>query len=147
MSIKTWIYIHGYLLFTDINCRMSMHGYLCLDIHIGVHTCKSNWRLTSIDQGLSHEYGNREFLEIHVRICFGLSDQGRWTNPKVPFKMVESMRSGNTGCNCWMIEHFFPTKRFPPSKRQNTAKLSWPYPPSNNSYFRSWLQVTSQRGN
>jgi len=42
ISIKTWISIHVYLLFTDIHCRMSLHGYLCLDINLDIHTCMAN---------------------------------------------------------------------------------------------------------
>ena len=45
--IKTWVTIHEYLSFTDIHCRMSLHGYPCLDINVDIHTCMDTWRLTS----------------------------------------------------------------------------------------------------
>jgi len=44
ISIKTWISIYGYLLFTDIYCGMFLHGYPCLDINVDIYACLDNWK-------------------------------------------------------------------------------------------------------
>ena len=38
-------------IFTDIHCRMFLHGYPCLDINVDIHTFMYNWRLTSENHG------------------------------------------------------------------------------------------------
>ena len=45
--MKIPISINWYLLFTDINCRMSVHGYPFLDINMDIRTWMDNWRLSS----------------------------------------------------------------------------------------------------
>jgi len=49
--IKTWISIHEYLLFTDIHCRISLHGYPCLNINVNIHICTDDCSLTSKNHG------------------------------------------------------------------------------------------------
>ena len=41
---KIQLSIHGYLLSTDIHCRISSHGYSCLDINVDILilTCMDN---------------------------------------------------------------------------------------------------------
>jgi len=34
--------IYIYLLFTDIYCGMSLHGYPCLDINVDINACMDN---------------------------------------------------------------------------------------------------------
>jgi len=56
-------YLCGYLLFTDIDCGMSLQGYPCLDINVDIHAWMYYWRLTSKNHGYPCWYpaifGNR----------------------------------------------------------------------------------------
>jgi len=74
ISIKTWISIDEYLLFTYIHCRTFLHRYHCLDINVDIHTCMDNWRLTSKNHGYPCWYPWN--FGIHAWICYGFSDQG-----------------------------------------------------------------------
>jgi len=74
ISIKTWTSIHGYLLFTDIHCKMSLHEYPCLDIIMDTPTCMDNWRLTP--KIIDIYVDIRGYLVIYVWICYGFSNQG-----------------------------------------------------------------------
>jgi len=73
--MKTWISIHGYLFSNGIHCRMSLHGYPCLDnINVDIHTCMDNWRMAQKIMDIHVDI--RGFVEIHAWICYGFSDQG-----------------------------------------------------------------------
>jgi len=86
ISVKTWISIHGYLLFTDIHRKIALHGYPCLNINVDIHTCMGNWRLTFKNPGYQCWYPSIfGYPCIDMLYIYGFSDHG-----------VQSFISSNT---------------------------------------------------
>jgi len=71
ICIKIWISFHENPCSTDINCR-SLHAYPCLDSTWILLWRTEDWQPKIMDIHVD----NREFLEIHVCICYGFSDKG-----------------------------------------------------------------------
>jgi len=69
---------HGYNFMDIYVLRISMVEYLCMDIPAWISMWISTlaWIIEESENHTDIDMNNRGFLEIHVWICYGFSDQG-----------------------------------------------------------------------
>ena len=99
ISTKIWIIIYGYLLFTDIHCGMSLHGYPCLDINVDIHAYMDNWR-TDI---------KKSWISMLISVDFWKSMHGFAIDSRTRDSLLNTLMKQNlkneSKNDCWEKSH------------------------------------------